>query len=234
LFIPVEPGRDFEAIWTLRSLLRGIIPTETTATGVSLETLTELAERMKSCRCGVFFFGLGLAHQGLGHLNVEALLRLVRDLNAHTRFHARRMRVHGDVTGADCVLCWQTGYPFSVNLSRGYPRYNPGEYSANDLLEHGEADLCLLVGCESVPEMSSKARRHLETIPTILLDHPTVQNSFQPQVKFTTAVYGVHLPGTVYRMDEVPIPLRKVLTTHYPSDAEVLERITESLEPYGT
>jgi len=234
LFITVEPGRDFEAIWTLRSLLRGVVPSETTTTGVPLETLTELAERMKSCRCGVFFFGLGLAHQGLGHLNVEALLRLVRDLNAHTRFHARRMRVHGDVTGADCVLCWQTGYPFSVNLCRGYPRYNPGEYSANDLLERGEADLCLLVGGESVPEMSPKARRHLETIPTILLEYPTVQNEFQPQIRFTTAVYGVHLPGTVYRMDEVPIPLRKVLTTHYPSDADVLERITESLEPYGT
>ena len=144
------------------------------------------------------------------------------------------MRVHGDVTGADCVLCWQTGYPFSVSLSRGYPRFNPGEFSANDLLERGEADLCLLVGGESVPEMSSKARRHLETIPTILLDYPTVQHHFQPQIQFTTAVYGVHLPGTVYRMDEVPIPLRKILATHYPSDAEVLDRITESLEQFGT
>ena len=61
LFIPVEPGRDFEAIWTLRALLRGIIPTNEATAGVPLATLTELVERMKSCRCGVFFFGLGLA-----------------------------------------------------------------------------------------------------------------------------------------------------------------------------
>jgi GNAT superfamily N-acetyltransferase len=27
-------------------------------------------------------------------------------------------------------------------------------------------------------------------------------------VRFTTAVYGVHRPGTAYRMDEVPLPLR--------------------------
>jgi len=228
-YIQVKPGRDFEVIWTLRSLIRGIVPNNNSNTGVPLETLVELAERMKACRCGVFFFGLGLAHQGLGHLNVDALLRLVRDLHAHTRFHARRMRVHGDVTGADCVLCWQTGYPFSVNLSRGFPRYNPGEFSANDLLERGEVDLCLFVGGESVPELSPQARSHLETIPTILLDYPTVQKYFQPQVQFTTAVYGVHLPGTVYRMDEVPIPLRKILPTHYPSDEEILNRITESL-----
>ena len=50
------------------------------------------------------FFGLGLTRHGLPHANVEALLRLVTDLNAHTRFVARRMRVPGDVAGADSVL----------------------------------------------------------------------------------------------------------------------------------
>ncbi|QDT48726.1 Formyltransferase/hydrolase complex Fhc subunit B [Symmachiella dynata] len=233
IFLQVEPGTDFEMIWALRSLLRGERPAEDAYSGIPIDQLTELADRMKSCRCGVVFFGLGLAHQQLGHLNVEALLRLVTDLNAHTRFHARRMRMHGDVTGADCVLCWQTGYPFGVNLGRGYPRYNPGEYSANDLLERGEVDLCLLVGGESVPHMSPAARRYLETIPTILLDYPTLPVHFQPQVQFTTAVYGVHLPGVVYRMDEVPIPLRQVLPASYPSDAEILQRITDTFVNVG-
>ncbi|HSG69762.1 MAG TPA: formylmethanofuran dehydrogenase subunit B, partial [Planctomycetaceae bacterium] len=158
-------------------------------------------------------------------LNVEALLRMVADLNDHTRFHARRMRIPGDVTGADTVLCWQTGYPFSVNLSRGYPRYNPGEFSANELLERREVDACLLVGSEGIEKMSSRAVEHLRTIPTIVLDHPTVQTPIAASVRFTTAVYGIHLPGTAYRMDEVPIPLRQVLTTAYPSDADVLSQI---------
>src|SRR5204863_6860794 len=108
----------------------------------------ELARRMKSCRYGIVFFGRGLSMTGLGHHYVEALLLLVRDLNDYTRFFARRMRVQGDVTGADTVLTWQTGYPFSVNFSRGYPRYNPGEFSAQDMLERGEADACLLLGSE--------------------------------------------------------------------------------------
>ncbi len=43
------------------------------------------------------------------------------------------------------VLAWQTGYPFSVNFARGYPRYNPGEFSAQDMLERGDVDLCLFV-----------------------------------------------------------------------------------------
>ena len=46
----------------------------------------------------------------------------------------------GDVAGADIVMTWITGYPFSVNLARGYPRYNPGEFSAQDMLERNIRD----------------------------------------------------------------------------------------------
>jgi len=227
LFLQIEPGRDFEALWTLRALVAGLpIPAEI-HTGLPLEQLRDLAERMKRCRCGVIFFGLGVARQGIAHASVEALLRLVTDLNRHTRFHARRMRVYGDVAGADSVLCWQTGFPFSVNLARGYPRYSPGEYSADALLARGEADACLLVGSEGIGPLSSAAKQHLASIPTIILDYPTVDPPLVPDVRFTTAVYGIHRPGTAYRMDEIPIPLRPVLSTHYPSDGEVLAALIE-------
>jgi len=230
LFIQIEPEGDFELIWALRSLVLGVPIEPTAISGASYEQIVDLAERFQACQCGVFFFGLGLAHTGLGHRSVEALLRLTRDLNAHTRFHARRMRMAGDVTGADNVLCWMTGYPFSVNLGRGFPRYNPGEYTAGDMLERGEVDACLLVGSEGVQEMSRAAQLRLREIPTVVLDHPTVASAVDPTVRFTTAVHGIHLPGTAYRMDEVPIPLRAVLPAKYPSDAEVLSRIASAVQ----
>jgi formylmethanofuran dehydrogenase subunit B len=133
------------------------------------------------------------------------------------------------VTGADSVLCWQTGFPFAVNLSRGYPRYSPGEYTANEMLERGEVDACLLVGSEGIPQMSSRARSHLRQIPTIALEYPTVESAVTPTVRFTTGVYGIHLPGTAYRMDEIPIPLRQIIPSPYPSDAEVLQAICRQL-----
>jgi formylmethanofuran dehydrogenase subunit B len=229
IFLQVPSDRQFETIWTMRGLLRGMQPQMGVDLGVELAAVVDLVQRMQACRCGVFFFGLGLARKPTGHREVEALLSLTRDLNAHTRFYARRMRMHGDVTGADSVLCWQTGYPFGVNLSRGYPRYNPGEYTANEMLERGEVDACLLVGGESLPEMTDRARSRLSQIPTVLLDYPTVERHFAPIVQLTTAVYGVHLPGTAYRMDEIPIPLRKVLSSDYPSDADVIEAIARAI-----
>jgi formylmethanofuran dehydrogenase subunit B len=234
LFLQVEPGGDFDVLWTLRGLVQGMSFSDEKIAGVPMAVLRDLAERMKHCRCGVFFFGLGLTQRGVGHANVEALLRLVRDLNAHTRFHARRMRVYGDVAGADTVLCWQTGFPFSVNLARGYPRYSPGEYSANDLLARGEVDACLLVGSEGIEPLSPVAKEQLGKIPVIVLDYPqadipALEPRLIPAVKITTAVYGIHRLGTAYRMDEIPIPLRPVLKSDYPSDDEVLSAILQAV-----
>jgi formylmethanofuran dehydrogenase subunit B len=187
---------------------------------------------MTACRCGVIFFGYGVARQPAGHRVVEAVLQLVTDLNAVTRFHARRMRMLGDVAGADNVLCWQTGFPFAVNLHRGYPRYNPGEYSANDVLARGEADVALFVGSDRIADFCPEARAELDRIPTILIDPPRLEPLWagHPTVQFTTAIYGVHLPGTAYRMDDVPIPLRAALPSPYPSDADVLRAIESAVK----
>ncbi|MCS7313571.1 MAG: formylmethanofuran dehydrogenase subunit B, partial [Acidobacteria bacterium] len=44
-----------------------------------------------------------------------------------------------------------------------------------------------------------------------------------------TAATGISAGGTVYRMDEVPIPLRPALRSPYPTDEEVLRRIRQTL-----
>lgn len=229
-FLQVTPDGDFELIWALRMLvqgktLRGCGP----IAGVSREQVEQLAAQLVEARYGAVFFGLGITHGETPHATVEALLRLVTDLNARTRFIARRMRIPGDVAGADCVLCWQTGFPFAVNLARGYPRYNPGEYTAGRLLERGEVDAAVLVGLDGVGKLSAAALEQLARIPTIVLARPGQQPAWQAAVRITTGVYGVHHPGTAYRMDEVPIPLRSFLESEYPSDHAVLESMTRAV-----
>jgi formylmethanofuran dehydrogenase subunit B len=230
LFIQVEPGKDFEALWTLRLMLQGHLPEPAAATGIPHKVLADLLERMRNCKYGVVFFGFGLSRGRNGHATVEALLKLVRELNQHTRFNVRRMRGSGDVTGADMVLAWQTGYPFSVNLARGYPRYNPGEYSALNLLERREVDACLFVGSHGIQRFSDSARSHLAKIPTIVLDSPVADVPIRPTVRFTTAIYGIHAAGTAYRMDEVPLPLKAFLPSDYLTDADVLSGIQSSIQ----
>jgi formylmethanofuran dehydrogenase subunit B len=229
-YVPLQRDTDFELIWALRQILRGIELPESFDIGLPPKVQYRLADQMKSCRYGAVFFGLGLAQRSIGHKNVEALLKLVDDLNDHTRFTARRLRIPGDVTGADAVLCWLTGFPFGVSLSRGYPRYNPGEYTANEILECSEADACLLVGSEPFNDLSPRAQQTLQNIPTIALDYPNVTSPFCAAVQFTTAIYGIHAPGTAYRMDEIPIPLRQLTASDLPTDEHVISAIADAIQ----
>jgi formylmethanofuran dehydrogenase subunit B len=228
-FIHTLPGADFQILW----VLRGDPPENRSARRRIWRSPPGCAQTAgpglhgKSLRA--IFFGVQLAEGPSGHCTIEALLRLVTDLNLHTRFVARRMRVPGDVTGADSVLCWQTGYPFSVSLSSGYPRYNPGEYSAGPMLARGEADCVVLVGAERVDKLPQTAQLQLQRIPVIQLDPPETCRDIPAAVRFNTAIYGIHRRGTAYRMDEVPIPLRKVLDSPLPSDDEVLRAILKAV-----
>ena len=227
--VRVDPRRDFELIASMRLIINGqSVPADVNC-GVSSGEVEKLVSLMTNCRYGVVFFGLGIAQQSLGHLTVESLLQLVAELNAHTRFTARRLRIPGDVSGADSVLCWQTGYPFAVNLNRGFPRYSPGEFTAAELLQRREVDACVIVGSESVVDFPNDALDELQRVPTIVLDYPHAECPFQPTVALTTAVYGVHAAGTAYRMDEMPLPQRQLIDSDYPTDRDVLESLQRLL-----
>ncbi len=227
IFIQVKPGTDFEVLWALRALVKGrrVDPSIEKTTGVPLATLEDLARRMKACRYGALLFGMGLTMTPGRHFNSGAILALTSDLNAFTHFVAKPVRGHGNVTGADNVVSWQTGYPFGVNFSRGYPRFNPGEFTSVDVLARGEADAALIIAADPAANFPRAAIRHLRRIPVIVLDPSPTHTSRRARVAFTTAPYGISAPGTVYRMDDVPITLRPALESPYPSDEEVLRAI---------
>jgi len=229
IFLQVKPGSDFEVLWALRALVRGKYVDDSIEerTGISLETLQDLVERMKNCNFGVIFFGMGLSMTRGRHFNVSALLALATDLNAFTHFVANPVRGHGNVTGADNVVSWQTGYPFGVNFNRGYPRFNPGEFTTVDVLARGDADALLVIASDPAANFPRRAIEHLKSIPVITLDPKPTRTSQVAKVAFTVAAYGINVPGTVYRMDNVALPLRPAFESPYPCDEEILRAIKE-------
>ncbi len=242
LFLQVQPGADFEVLTALRALVQGreidcelrITNCELrhaeTVGGVPIAHLQELAERMKSCRFGVAFMGMGLTQNRGRDLNVSELFTLVAELNQYTRFSVIPMRGHGNVAGADQVLTWQSGYPFALSFARGYPQYGPGEFSAVDVLARGEVDAALILASDPVAHFPSAAARQLERIPTIVLDPMPSLMTQVARVVLPTACYGVDAAGTAYRMDGVPIRLRPVLPSVRPTDEEVLSQIIEVVQ----
>ena len=231
IFLQVRPGKDFELITILRAMVKGepISKSQAAVTGLSLETLEDLVARMKAAKFGAMFFGMGLSMTRGKHMNSAALLTLAAEMNAFTKFIAMPMRGHGNVTGADVIMRWQTGYPFGISFNRGYPRYNPGEFSTVDILVRGDCDAAFIIGADPGATMPQPAIDHLARVPTIVLDPHVTHTSKLAKVHITTAPAGIAAPGTGYRMDEIPLPLKPALNSPYPSDEEVVRRINQAI-----
>ena len=226
-FIQVEPNKDYELLQALRALIRDQEVEVDDVAGIPIEYLEEIADVMVNCNFGVLFFGLGLTMSRGKLRNIDAALSLARDLNMRTKFIIMPMRGHFNVTGADTVFTWQTGFPYAVDFSLGYPRYNPGETSAVDVLLRKESDSALIVASDPVANFPRKAVEHLVKNPLIVIDPHLNATAQMADVVFPSAFVGIEASGTAYRMDHVPLPLKKVVDPPRGvlSDEEILRRI---------
>ena len=232
LFLQIRPGADLEVLTALRALVndravdRGLVE----ATGLTLDQLADLVQRMKRARFGVFFFGSGLTMTRGKHANVAALLMLTAELNGFTKFATIPMRDHGNEAGADNVMSWLGGYPFGIDFTRGYPRSNPGEFTAVDMLARQEADAALIVAADPWSTMPQAALNHLDRIPHIVIDRKITAASLAARVHFTTSTPGISSTGTAYRMDKVPLRIRSALDSPHGSDEDVLRGIHDAIQ----
>ena len=128
------------------------------------------------------------------------------------------------------MLTWQSGYPFAVIFARGYPQYGPGEFSAVDVLVREEVDAALILASDPIAHFPSLAASQLKRIPTIVLD-PTMNLTAQiAHVFLSYELLRVGAAGTSYRMDNVPIRLRAVLTSACCTDETVLDELIEAIK----
>jgi formylmethanofuran dehydrogenase subunit B len=221
-FIELSPDLDFEALWAMRALVCDVPLERDLAARLPLDALERLAGRLRACTYAAVLHDPGLAG---GYLNALAVTALVRDLARVTHVIALPLRREAGARGAEDVLAWQTGYPAAVSFARGHPRAQPGEFSAADLLERGEADAALIVGFDALRHMPPTAADHLRRIPTIVVDPRATETAAAASVAFGTAAAGVHREGTAHRMDGVPVTLRAPLPSERAGDGDVLAAI---------
>lgn len=230
-FLQVEPGKDYELIQAIRALVRDEELDVDKVAGVPVEYLQQLVDAMISCEFGVVFFGMGLTQSPGKFRNIDVAISLIRDLNMRTKFVIMPMRGHFNVTGANTVFTWQSGYPYAVDFSLGYPRYNPGETTVVDVLQRGESDAGLVIASDPASNFPRKAVEHLVKKPLIVIDPHMNATSLIGDIIFPSQIVGIEKQGTAYRMDHVPLPLKKVVDPPKGllSDEEILRRILKEV-----
>jgi formylmethanofuran dehydrogenase subunit B len=230
-FIQVEPNKDYELMQALRVLIKdGELDVDKVA-GVPVEYLKQVADALVNCEFGVIFFGMGLTQTAGKFRNIEVAISLVRDLNMRTKFLIMPMRGHFNVTGANVVSAWQSGYPYGVDFSLGYPRYNPGETTCMDVLLRDELDASLVIASDPGANFPKQAVKNMVKHPPIVIDPHMNATSMLGDIVFPAAFVGIEVEGTAYRMDHVPLPLKKVVEPPKGvlPDEEILRRILEEV-----
>ena len=228
-FVQVNPSEDYELINAMRAILRGAELDEKEISGVPMEDIVKLVDTLKSCNFGVLFFGMGLTQSLAHHRNIDAAICLVRELNDYTKFLLTPMRGHYNVAGANQVFTWQTGYSYSIDFSRGYARYNPGEFSSVDVLMRNEIDASLIVASDPASNFPAASVKNLFKHPLIAIEPHHTPTSVNADLILPPAIAGIECEGTAYRMDSVPLRLRKVKEApgECLTDKEILERLIE-------
>ena len=222
LTISLEPGEEIAAL----SLIRAAVASAQLGGQLSpgLRQAAALAPRLTGARYAVLVHDAEPTAEERNPRRVEGLIALTQALNGPTRAALTSLRAGGNRPGADAVLTWQTGYPFAVDYSRGYPRYEPGDRGL-DRLVAGSFSAALVVGA---PAVSDEASGALARIKTVVIGPRASEASFKPRVAIDTGVAGIHEGGTAYRMDEVPLTLRPPLTAQR-TTTETLATLIDSL-----
>ncbi|HNZ04959.1 MAG TPA: formylmethanofuran dehydrogenase subunit B, partial [Methanothrix soehngenii] len=172
LHIQLNPNTDYELLSALLTLLHGKRPHQTAedVTGVSISEMEKMLDMMKSCNFGAIYVGLGIASSYGKHRNAEMAFNLVKELNSHTKFVIGALRGHCNVAGFNQIASYLYGFPFGLDFARGYPRYNPGEYTAVDVLREKDIDAAFILSADLVSHFPAACSEYLAKIPVACID----------------------------------------------------------------
>ncbi len=233
MHIQPYPGTDHIILSAIRMILNGVEPQQSVIAGVPKEQLLEFVELIKQHQFSIIYFGMGMTMSKGKTRNIDNAITLVSDLNKHIKSVLMPMRGHYNVAGFNIVSAYETGYPYCVDFSKGYPTYNPGETSTIDVLSRGHIDAML--NCASDPGHSfpNRALKAMAKIPVININPGITPTDSVSNIIIPVTYAGVEYAGTAYRMDCAPIRLRKVIEPQYEgmlSDKEVLEKMIEEIK----
>lgn len=207
LHIQLNPNTDYELLSALLTLLHGKRPHQTAeeVTGVSISEMEKMLDMMKSCNFGAIYVGLGIASSYGKHRNAEMAFNLVKELNSHTKFVIGALRGHCNVAGFNQIASYLYGFPFGLDFARGYPRYNPGEYTAVDVLREKDVDAAFILSADLVSHFPAACSEYLAKIPVACIDIAPCPTTMLSDVVLPGVIDAMESDGTFYRLDDVPI-----------------------------
>jgi len=224
--IPCPPDRLGQVFSALRTRLAGRPLGMSTVAGLPVARLDALLETLLAARYGVLAWNAADLDFPQADLTVRALLDLVIDLNARTRWAGLPLGGNDGDASAVQTCAWRTGYPSRVAFEAAGPRYEPIRFAGEGLLAAGEADALVWISAFDPARTPPPA-----DCPVIVLGRADMAFTTPPAVFLPVAVPGVQQAGFLHRMDGVvALPLAAPAPGGPPGVAETLTAIMKELD----
>ncbi len=235
LHVQLKPNSDYELISALLTLLHGKTPHPSVKeiTGVPIPIMQIMLDLMKNCNFGTISMGLGLSSSIGKHRNAEIAMNLIKELNSYTKFTLGVLQNQCNAAGFNQVASYMYGCSFGLDFTRGYPRYNPGEFTTVDVLREKDVDAAFVMCADLLNQIPTDCAAYLADIPLIYLDTAPCPTTIVSDIVLPGVIDAMECDGTFYRLDDVAIHFEPFLDSPFKftqSNEDTLKQLFEKIK----
>jgi len=233
LALIIEPDKDIELIQMLKEecCSTDSIPSGGVA-GIDKNDLKRLLLHLTGAENGVIILGQGVIQPHADYDLIEELLDLLQLINTRQvkgRISLLLLGGHFNMAGFDHVAL--SSYGVSGKLQFESKKLVKSEDTIVSKINKENFDCSIIVGTDPISHLPHSLSSKLAKKPLILIDNHNSATSRIADVVLPTAITGIESSGLVYRIDQVPVELKKILNppNNIPSDEELLNKLIKKL-----
>jgi len=233
LALIIQPDKDIELIQMLKEecCSADSIPSGGVA-GIDKSDLKRLLLHLTGAENGVIILGQGVIQPHANYDLIEELLDLLQLINtrqAKGRISLLLLGGHFNMAGFDHVAL--SSYGVSGKLQFENKKLVKSEDTIVSKINKENFDCSIIVGTDPISHLPHSLSSKLSKKPLILIDNHNSATSRIADVVLPTAITGIESSGLAYRIDQVPVELKKILNppNNIPSDEELLNQLIEKL-----
>ena len=234
LALIIEPDKDIELVQMLKEECCSVdsIPSRGVA-GVDKNDLKRLLLHLTGAENGVIILGQGVIQPHADYDLIEELLDLLQLINsrqAKGRVSLLLLGGHFNMAGFDHVAL--SSYGVSGKLQFESKKLVKSEETIVSKINKENFDCSIIVGTDPISHLPHSLSSKLAKKPLIVIDNHNSATSSIADVVLPTTITGIESGGLVYRIDQVPVELKKILNppNGIPSDEELLNQLIEKLK----
>jgi len=227
--LQIEPGKDIDLIRVLKEecCAADSIPKNGIA-GIDKDDLKRLLLHLTGAENGIIFIGQGIISSENSANLIKELLELVQLINKKQqkgRISVIMLGGHFNMAGFDHVSLSICGKNHSLQFENN--QLSESTDTIISKIEKEDFDCSIIVGTDPISHLPWQLSNKLMAKPLILIDNKRSATSYVADIIIPSAITGIESGGLAYRLDHIPIELKKIVSSpnNILSDEEILIKI---------